>query len=71
MSESTMAEVYVRTKAGRIHRAVVLNDRGLTAEGCNLDDAPGEEELVDASVVEAADPGVLCRQASCFPEPAA
>jgi hypothetical protein len=57
--------VFVRTKAGRIHKAVRLDGRLLTDEGDNLDDAPGEEVEVTFTDLERADPRDLCQR--CWP----
>ncbi len=57
--------VLVRTKAGRIHRAVQVGDTRLVDERCNLDDAPGEEEAITFAELEAADPADLCER--CWP----
>jgi hypothetical protein len=57
--------VYIRTKAGRIHKAVKLEGRRLTDEACNLDDARGSEPELTFADLEAADPGSLCQR--CWP----
>jgi hypothetical protein len=57
--------VYVRTKAGHIHKAVRLDGRLLTDEGDNLDDAKGEEREITLQELEQADPGSLCQR--CWP----
>ena len=38
--------VYPRTKAGRIHLGALVNDEVKVSEGCNLDDAAGESEIL-------------------------
>lgn len=57
--------VLVRTKAGRIHRAVQVEDARFVDERCNLDDAPGEEEVITFAELEAADRSDLCER--CWP----
>lgn len=58
--------IYVRTKAGRIHKAALVDDRPFTDEACNLDDAPGTEEVLTA-VPEDTEHTALCGR--CFPPP--
>lgn len=58
--------IYVRTRSGRIHRAAIVHDRVLVDEACNLDDAPGEEEVLTA-IPEAADEAAFCGR--CFADP--
>ena len=60
--------IYVRTKAGRIHKAAVIDDHVLTDEACNLDDAPGTEEVL-TRLPEEADTEAYCDR--CFPGPVA
>lgn len=57
--------VYVVTRAGRIHRAAIVNDRTLTDEACNLDDAAGDL-TVATELPESASPETCCDR--CFPE---
>jgi hypothetical protein len=57
--------VFVRTKAGRIHKAVKARRRRARDEQCNLDDAPGEEVEVTFTDLERADPRDLCQR--CWP----
>lgn len=51
--------VYLRTKAGRIHRGTLDVDRVLVDERCGLDQAPGAEERLDA-LPEDVEPAALC-----------
>lgn len=60
--------VYLRTAKGRIHKAAILDDRPLVAEECNLDDAPGTEEVL-TRIPEDAELEAFCGH--CFPEPVA
>lgn len=62
MSETKAA--YITTKAGRVHKAVLQDDRVLTDEACNLDDAEGR--TVSFELPEHAEPGTLCGR--CFAE---
>ena len=62
--------VIVRTKAGRLHRAVMTGGVPLTSESCNLDDSDGEE-VVDATLLDTAEWTDLCQNPSCFGDPAA
>lgn len=57
---------YVRTKAGRIHKVAIVSDRVLVDEACNLDDAPGTEEVLTRLPVDAAEDAFCGR---CFPRP--
>lgn len=57
--------VYLRTAGGRIHKAVLLDDRPLVGESCNLDDAPGTEEVL-AAIPEETEPESFCGH--CFGE---
>ena len=59
--------VYLRTKAGQLHKGVIDADRVLTDERCNLDDSPGAEEVMTA-LPEDAEPEAFC--AWCFPKEA-
>lgn len=68
LDQVTPEFVFVRTKAGRIHKAVKAAAERYTNEACNLDDAPGEEVEVTFADLERADPANLCRQPSCFGE---
>jgi hypothetical protein len=61
---SAAQPVYVRTKAGRVHQAAVVNDRVLVDEACNLDQAPGPEEVL-TQLPEDLEPEAFCRR--CFP----
>jgi hypothetical protein len=58
--------IYVRTKAGRIHKAALVNDRPFTDEACNLDEAPGAEEVL-TQIPEDVEFHRLCQR--CFPVP--
>lgn len=60
----TATIVYLRTKAGQLHRGTPDGDRVLSDERCNLDDAPGAEEVLTA-IPEDAEPEAFCRW--CFP----
>lgn len=60
--------VYLRTRKGRIHKAAILEDRPLVDEACNLDDAPGTEEIL-TRIPEDTEPEAFCGR--CFPEPVA
>lgn len=57
-------QVIVRTAKGHYHLAALVDGRRMVDEACNLDDAPGDESLVSAAELEAADPGTLCGR--CF-----
>lgn len=59
-------DVLLRTKAGRIHRAVMLDGRRLVDERCGLDAAPGQEPIVEAVDIADAPVEAYCRR--CFPE---
>jgi hypothetical protein len=57
--------LFVRTAAGRIHKAVKVDGARFVNEQCNLDDAPGTEEEITFVDLERADPGSLCQH--CWP----
>jgi hypothetical protein len=57
--------VFVRTKAGRIHKATRLDGRLLTDEGDNLDDANGQKHEITFAELEHASPSDLCQR--CWP----
>jgi hypothetical protein len=69
LDQVTPEFVFVRTNAGRIHKAVKAAGERYTNEACNLDDAPGQEVEVTFADLERADPSDLCQQPSCFGEP--
>jgi hypothetical protein len=69
LDQVTPEFVFVRTNAGRIHKAVKADGERYTNEACNLDDAPGQEVEVTFADLERADPSDLCQQPSCFGEP--
>lgn len=56
---------FIRTKAGRVHKAVLVAGVRFVQEACNLDDAPGEETVITFADLESAEPGDLCGR--CFP----
>jgi hypothetical protein len=60
-----MSIVYVRTKAGRIHKADQADGVRRVDERCNLDDAPGREEEITLMDLERAQPRDLC--GFCWP----
>jgi hypothetical protein len=55
---------YVRTASGRIHKVAIVEDRVLVDERCNLDDAPGTEEVL-TQLPEDVDEDAFCGH--CFP----
>lgn len=58
--------MFLRTRAGRIHRGTRTEDGDLQVrESCNLDDAPGTEAEITFAELERADAGDLCRR--CWP----
>ena len=60
--------VFLRTPAGRIHKAAIVDDRArMTDEACNLDDVAGDPEVLTQLPVDVAEEA-LCRR--CFPPPA-
>lgn len=61
-----MSEVFLRTSKGRLHKGVVRDDRVLTDEACNLDDADGPETIL-TEIPEDADEAAYCSR--CFPRP--
>lgn len=53
--------ILLRTKAGRIHRAVQMTDGvRFVDERCQLDDAPGRERVITWAELEHADPRDVC-----------
>lgn len=59
--------VFLRTPAGRFHKAAIVNDRArLTDEACNLDDVAGDPEVLTALPPDVSEEA-LCRR--CFPTP--
>jgi hypothetical protein len=57
--------VLVRTKAGRIHRAVQVGEARFVDERCNLDEAPGTERVITFAELEHADAADVCQR--CWP----
>lgn len=58
--------ILLRTKAGRIHRAVqMLDGVRFVDERCQLDDAPGRERVITWAELETADGKDVCR--NCWP----
>lgn len=55
--------IYLRTKAGRVHRGAIVADRVMASEACNLDDAPGTEEVLTS--LENIEATAFCGR--CFP----